>query len=83
VPGLVVVAGGKWTTYRIMAKDAIDAAAAAPDANVPKSVTQDIALLGAEGYQVAWNKRAKIAKAFACRQGAYRAPAQPPRRDDG
>ncbi|MBC7403886.1 MAG: glycerol-3-phosphate dehydrogenase/oxidase, partial [Microbacteriaceae bacterium] len=64
VPGLVVVAGGKWTTYRIMAKDAIDAAAAALDANVPKSVTQDIALLGAEGYQAAWNKRAKIAKAF-------------------
>ena len=31
VPGLVVVAGGKWTTYRIMAKDAIDAAVAALD----------------------------------------------------
>ena len=28
VPGLVVVAGGKWTTYRIMAKDAIDEAVA-------------------------------------------------------
>ncbi|NUR30691.1 MAG: glycerol-3-phosphate dehydrogenase/oxidase [Catenulispora sp.] len=27
-PGLVVVAGGKYTTYRVMAKDAIDAAAA-------------------------------------------------------
>ena len=26
VPGLVVVAGGKYTTYRVMAKDAIDAA---------------------------------------------------------
>jgi glycerol-3-phosphate dehydrogenase len=37
VPGLVVVAGGKWTTHRIMAKDAIDAAAAAPRrANVPE-----------------------------------------------
>ena len=34
-PGLVVVAGGKWTTYRIVAKDAIDAAAAALDANLP------------------------------------------------
>ena len=64
VPGLVVVAGGKWTTYRVMAKDAIDAAAAALDAKVPPSVTQDIALLGAEGYQAAWNKRAKIASAF-------------------
>jgi glycerol-3-phosphate dehydrogenase len=64
VPGLVVIAGGKWTTYRVMAKDAIDAAVSALDANVPKSVTQDIGLLGAEGYQAAWNKRAKIARAF-------------------
>ncbi|MGN6501792.1 MAG: glycerol-3-phosphate dehydrogenase/oxidase, partial [Pseudolysinimonas sp.] len=31
VPGLVVVAGGKWTTYRVMAKDAIDEAVAALD----------------------------------------------------
>ncbi len=64
VPGLVVVAGGKWTTYRIMAKDAVDEAVAALDANVPPSATQDIALLGAEGYHAAWNKRAKIAGAF-------------------
>ena len=64
VPGLVVVAGGKWTTYRIMAKDAIDEAAAALDGRVPESVTDDIALLGAEGYQAAWNKRGKIARAF-------------------
>jgi glycerol-3-phosphate dehydrogenase len=64
VPGLVVVAGGKWTTYRIMAKDAIDEAAAALDGKVSKSITDDIALLGAEGYHAAWNKRAKIARAF-------------------
>ena len=64
VPGLVVVAGGKWTTYRIMAKDAIDEAAAALDGKIPESTTQDIGLLGAEGYQAAWNKRGKIARAF-------------------
>jgi glycerol-3-phosphate dehydrogenase len=64
VPGLVVVAGGKWTTYRVMAKDAIDAAADALDGKIPPSTTQDIALLGAEGYQAAWNKRGKIARAF-------------------
>lgn len=64
VPGLVVVAGGKWTTYRIMARDAIDEAAAALDGKVPASVTEDISLLGAEGYQAAWNKRGKIARAF-------------------
>jgi glycerol-3-phosphate dehydrogenase len=64
VPGLVVVAGGKWTTYRVMAKDAIDEAAAALDDRVPESATADIPLLGAEGYLAAWNKRAKIARAF-------------------
>ena len=64
VPGLVVVAGGKWTTYRIMAKDAIDAAVDALDGRVPESTTEDIPLLGAEGYQAAWNKRSKIARAF-------------------
>ncbi|BDZ63825.1 glycerol-3-phosphate dehydrogenase/oxidase [Agromyces mangrovi Wang et al. 2018] len=64
VPGLVVIAGGKWTTYRVMAKDAIDAAADALDGRVPPSTTEDIPLLGAEGYQAAWNKRGKIARAF-------------------
>jgi glycerol-3-phosphate dehydrogenase len=64
VPGLVVVAGGKWTTYRIMAKDAIDEAAAALDGKVPDSITEDIALLGAEGYHAAWNKRGKLARAY-------------------
>src|SRR5690606_2569416 len=64
VPGLVVVAGGKFTTYRVMAKDAIDEAAAALDGDVPRSITEDIALLGAEGYRAAGNKRSKIARAF-------------------
>ncbi|KFF59242.1 glycerol-3-phosphate dehydrogenase [Cryobacterium sp. MLB-32] len=64
VPGLVVIAGGKWTTYRIMAKDAINAAVDALDGKIPSSATHDIPLLGAEGYQAAWNKRRKIARAF-------------------
>ncbi|MGN6503871.1 MAG: glycerol-3-phosphate dehydrogenase/oxidase, partial [Pseudolysinimonas sp.] len=64
VPGLVVVAGGKWTTYRVMAKDAIDEAVAALDGSVSASVTDNIGLLGAEGYPAAWNRRAKTARAF-------------------
>jgi glycerol-3-phosphate dehydrogenase len=64
VPGLVVVAGGKWTTYRIMAKDAIDAAVDALDGAISPSITEDIALLGAEGYHAAWNRRNKIARKF-------------------
>ncbi|MFF1572770.1 glycerol-3-phosphate dehydrogenase/oxidase [Leifsonia sp. NPDC058292] len=62
VPGLVVIAGGKWTTYRVMAKDAIDAAVDALDGKIPKSTTEDIALVGAEGYQAAWNRRSRIAQ---------------------
>lgn len=64
VPGLVVVAGGKWTTYRVMAKDAIDEAVRALDGAISPSVTENIGLLGAEGYEAAWNKRHKIAKVF-------------------
>ena len=30
VPGLTAIAGGKYTTYRVMARDAVDAAAARP-----------------------------------------------------
>jgi glycerol-3-phosphate dehydrogenase len=47
-----------------MAKDAIDEAVAALDGRISESVTENIGLLGAEGYQAAWNKRAKIARAF-------------------
>jgi glycerol-3-phosphate dehydrogenase len=61
VPGLVVIAGGKWTTYRVMAKDAIDAAVDALDGKIPASTTMEIPLVGAEGYQAAWNRRGRIA----------------------
>ena len=62
VPGLVVVAGGKWTTYRVMAKDAVDEASRALDERVPESCTETVPLLGAEGYKAAWNKRARLAE---------------------
>ncbi len=64
VPGLVLIAGGKWTTYRVMAKDAIDEATSAMDGKVPESCTEQIPLLGAVGYRAAWNKRGRIARAF-------------------
>ncbi|NEA30800.1 glycerol-3-phosphate dehydrogenase/oxidase [Streptomyces sp. SID13031] len=61
-PGLVVVAGGKYTTYRVMAKDAVDAAANALDGRVPKSVTKNTPLVGADGYHAMWNQRQLIAQ---------------------
>jgi len=60
-PGLVVVAGGKYTTYRIMAVDAVDEVARGIDGRVPASCTERIPLLGAEGYDAAWNARHRTA----------------------
>ena len=61
-PGLVVVAGGKYTTYRVMAKDAVDAVAHALDEKVPPCVTERVPVVGAEGYEAAWNRRHRIAE---------------------
>ncbi|MFB0833875.1 glycerol-3-phosphate dehydrogenase/oxidase [Arthrobacter halodurans] len=63
VPGLVVVAGGKYTTYRVMARDAVDEAVRSMDEGAPASCTDTIPLLGAEGYQAAWNSRHRMARA--------------------
>lgn len=49
-PGLVAIAGGKYTTYRVMAADAIDTAAQFVPARVAPSITEKVGLLGAEGY---------------------------------
>ncbi|HEY5456298.1 MAG TPA: glycerol-3-phosphate dehydrogenase/oxidase [Acidothermaceae bacterium] len=61
VPGLTVIAGGKYTTYRVMAKDAVDVARRGMSTSVPDSVTERLALLGADGYEALWNKRNALA----------------------
>lgn len=65
VKGLTVIAGGKYTTYRIMAKDSIDAAVHAMsgqmDRKVPPCCTEDVPLLGADGYAALWNQRQMLA----------------------
>ncbi|MEV4417376.1 glycerol-3-phosphate dehydrogenase/oxidase [Catellatospora sp. NPDC049609] len=62
VPGLVVVAGGKYTTYRVMAKDAVDEACRSLDLKIPESMTHEVPLAGAEGYRVLWNRRHLLAQ---------------------
>ncbi|MEW1979617.1 glycerol-3-phosphate dehydrogenase/oxidase [Citricoccus sp. NPDC079358] len=73
LPGLTVVTGGKLTTYRTMAADAVDAAVGAAGAQdtgpltgqdvtgsgegVPASCTAHLPLLGAQGWAPAWNRR--------------------------
>jgi glycerol-3-phosphate dehydrogenase len=61
-PGLTVIAGGKLTTYRVMAKDAVDFAIGQRSAALP-SITHQIPLTGAVGLRAVqrqartWGKR--------------------------
>jgi glycerol-3-phosphate dehydrogenase len=61
-PGLVVIAGGKFTTYRVMARDAVDAVVEALDMPVAASCTERVALVGAEGIVALWNQRHDLAR---------------------
>ena len=45
--GLVSVAGGKYTTYRVMARDAVDAIGHYLDRRLPESKTEEVPLVGA------------------------------------
>jgi glycerol-3-phosphate dehydrogenase len=49
-PGFVSIAGGKYTTYRVMAQDVIDRAVIELRALKPESVTEKLPLVGADGY---------------------------------
>jgi glycerol-3-phosphate dehydrogenase len=55
------VAGGKYTTYRVMARDAVDAAVRGLESSVPTSVTDVTPLVGAEGYHALFNARHRLA----------------------
>src|SRR5256885_5674766 len=66
--GLMLVAGGKYTTYRVMAADVIDRAARRlgglrrDGGLVAASHTADLPLLGADGYHHVWTNRADVAR---------------------
>jgi glycerol-3-phosphate dehydrogenase len=55
--GMVSILGGKWTTYRKMAEDAIDAFAKAKGVQVEPSKTLNMQLLGADRAGIVFNKR--------------------------
>ncbi|MBS4728984.1 glycerol-3-phosphate dehydrogenase/oxidase [Mycobacterium sp. SM1] len=59
-PGLVSIAGGKYTTYRVMAADAIDTAAQYIPARVAPSITEKVRLLGADGYFALVNQAERV-----------------------
>ncbi len=60
--GLVMIAGGKLTTYRVMARDAVDAAAEHVTGGARESVTDRVPLLGAAGFEARTNQRVSLAR---------------------
>jgi glycerol-3-phosphate dehydrogenase len=64
VPGLASIAGGKFTTYRLMARDVVDAAVADYGRWVPASVTDQLPLLGADGLAAAAAEADRLAEDY-------------------
>ncbi|HEY2175862.1 MAG TPA: glycerol-3-phosphate dehydrogenase/oxidase [Mycobacteriales bacterium] len=60
-PGMVTVTGGKYTTYRVMAADAVDLAARRLGGDIPASPTARLPLLGAAGWPAVRNQRDGLA----------------------
>ena len=64
LPGLVTVGGGKYTTYRVMAIEAVTVAAQDLDRSVPGSVTDRLPLLGADGFAALVNQVGELAETY-------------------
>jgi glycerol-3-phosphate dehydrogenase len=62
VPGFVSIAGGKYTTYRVMGKDVIDLAVNDLRRIVAESVTEKIPAIGADGYFALEQQSAQLAE---------------------
>jgi glycerol-3-phosphate dehydrogenase len=63
-PGLVAIAGGKYTTYRVMGADAIDAASEFVPTRVAPSITAKVPLLGADGYFALINQTEHVGQLY-------------------
>jgi glycerol-3-phosphate dehydrogenase len=63
-PGLISIAGGKYTTYRVMAADAVDAGAQELTRLVPPSCTDRVPLLGADGFFAMQNQVEALAAEY-------------------
>ena len=60
IPGMVAIAGGKLTTYRVMAEDAVNFALGKSLAKARPSVTAQLPLLGAEGFDAVENQAHRL-----------------------
>ncbi|MGW4336053.1 glycerol-3-phosphate dehydrogenase [Rhodococcus koreensis] len=63
-PGLVAIAGGKYTTYRVMAEDAVDLAAEDIPARMAPSITEKVPLVGADGYFALVNQTVHLGQLY-------------------
>jgi glycerol-3-phosphate dehydrogenase len=63
-PGLVAIAGGKYTTYRVMAEDAVDMASEDIPARVAPSITEKVPLVGADGYFALVNQTTAVGEQY-------------------
>lgn len=63
-PGLVSVAGGKYTTYRVIGKDAVEAALKDVPGEVAKSTTEETPIIGADGYWALTNQLDALAAKY-------------------
>ncbi|MGW0017831.1 glycerol-3-phosphate dehydrogenase [Rhodococcus sp. NPDC003382] len=63
-PGLVAIAGGKYTTYRVMAEDAVDLAAEDIPSRIAPSITEKVPLVGADGYFALVNQTMHLAEQY-------------------
>jgi glycerol-3-phosphate dehydrogenase len=63
-PGLVAIAGGKYTTYRVMAEDAVNLAADDIPARVAPSITEKVPLAGADGYYALVNQTVHLGQLY-------------------
>ncbi|AEG84806.1 glycerol-3-phosphate dehydrogenase/oxidase [Corynebacterium ulcerans] len=63
-PGLVSVAGGKYTTYRVIGKDAVDVALKESKITAPESVTERTPIVGADGYHALVNQVSMLAAKY-------------------
>ena len=61
-PGFVSIAGGKYTTYRVMSKDVIDRAVIELRKLTQGSVTEKLPLVGADGYFALEQQKERIAQ---------------------
>ncbi|MCF8607556.1 glycerol-3-phosphate dehydrogenase/oxidase [Gordonia sp. HY442] len=63
-PGLVSIAGGKYTTYRVMGADAVDACVDFLPSRVASSITERVPLVGADGYFALVNQCEHLGQRF-------------------